>query len=414
MNNESRDKLTIKIDSRGLFVIYTIITICVYTLPYTKLTIPYIIAGLMMLVTIPIIAIKNTKWLNYTALLVIASAILMLFCMISEYFTLTDSINEMIRNIRFFTPALWTMYVLQFCSKNQKKVIIVLFGVLVCYILYKTMNALANDQWITRILAQSATTDSAEIRSYRLGNVGGFEFSYMIGIVTLCLVWAALKCKKIIVKILSILAAIFCFYYIIQTMYTTLLLLTSLGILALLFMNIKNILGKVVLIIGFLALIFVLPTLFDYLSNLFSGSLLSTKFLQMESAITGGGAEELGSRPEYMMEAFRGWLHSPIWGGYSYTLKVHSFLVGLLESHGIIGIALWFALYKSTYKMISSNLKQQGVSTELFNIVAWFILLLSFFNPIGYCFELTIAGFFITPIWIMIVNNSIGNAVSES
>ena len=401
------------INQFGVFTAYTIIVMYCYILPYTKVTIPYIPMALLMLISLPILANGNQYLLNYSILLVFASAMLMLFYVISEYFTLTEAINEMIRNIRFFIPAMWAMFVYRNCNNKHRKMISAFFGVLVLFILYKTMNALANNQWITRILAQSAISDSAEIRSYRLGNVGGFEFSYMVGILTLLLIWTAINCKKMIIKIASIVFSIFFFYYIIQTMYTTLLLLTAVGILALLLLNMKNPLARLGLIIGFIVLVFVLPILFGYLSKLFEGSLLSTKFLQMQAALMGGGASELGSRPKYMLEAIEGWFHSPIFGGYSYTYEVHSFLIGLLESCGLMGVLTWLLIFKATHKMISREMIQRGIQPNLFHIVILWLVLLGFFNPIGYCFELTIAALFIVPIWMLIVNEGTLGEIME-
>lgn len=401
---DGRYGFSLTINQYGMFIIYTMIVMFCYILPYTKVTVPYIPMALLMLISLPILANQNRQLLNYSILLVVASVMLMLIYAISDYFTLVEAINEMIRNIRFFIPAMWTIFVYRTCNNNHRKAISAFFWILVFFILYKTISALANNQWITRILAQSATSDTAEIRSYRLGNVGGFEFSYMIGILTMLLVWTAINCKKMNVKVASIVAAVLCFYYIIQTMYTTLLLLTTVGILALVLLNVKNLLTRIALVIGFIVLAFSLPALFGYLSMLLEGSLLSSKFLQIQSALTGGGVSKLGSRPEYMFEAIEGWVHSPIFGGYSYTYKVHSFFVGLLESCGLFGVFTWLMIFRMTHKMISREIIKCGIQPNLFHIVMLWILLLSLLNPIGYCFELTIAALFIVPIWMLTIN----------
>lgn len=401
---QGKVRVSLTVDQYGLFIAYTMMVMLCYILPYMKIKIPYIPMSLLMLVSVPILAIKDRQLLNYSSLLIAGSGLLMAICAISDFYSLTDAINEMIRNVRFFVPTMWTIFVYKYCTNNHRKVVLAFFGILVAFILYKTMDALASNQWITRILAQSALTDTAEIRSYRLGNVGGFEFSYMMGIVTLLLVWTAMNCKRVISKAVSIVAAGWCFYYIIETMYTTLLILTAVGILVLILLNMKSLLIRIAWVIGLVALAFTLPALFGYLSTVFDGSLLSTKFIQLQLAMTGGGASELGSRPGYMLEAIVGWIHSPIFGGYSYTYRVHSFLVGLLEANGLIGLITWMALFAMTYNIISNAMIQRGICPNLFRVVMMWVLLLSFFNPIGYCFELTLAALFIVPVWMLTIH----------
>lgn len=164
--------------------------------------------------------------------------------------------------------------------------------------------------WITRVLAQDKATDTALIRSYRMANVGGFEFSYMIGIIILGLLWAFFHCKNKIVKILCVVGVVIGYYYIIQTMYTTLLILISVGIMLILILCVKNIIAKAALAVVGIVLMFSLAPLFKYLSGVFSGSLLSVKFMRIYNALTLGDVDALGSRPELIMEAITNWQKS--------------------------------------------------------------------------------------------------------
>lgn len=137
---------------------------------------------------------------------------------------------------------------------------------------------LEGDPWIARILAQSTATSSSQINAYRLRNVGGFEFSYMMGIITLCFVWLALNAPKRWVKVAGVLLTILGFYYILQCQYTTLLLLTFLGTVLLLFRRAHSWKVRILLVIGCIALVIGFVPLLYYLSELFTGSLLSSKF----------------------------------------------------------------------------------------------------------------------------------------
>ena len=89
----------------SLFNIYAVITLAVYILPYTKFVFPYIPVALLMLASIPLLIWKRNVWINYIVSVVVVSVLLMfLFLFNGESYV--NGINEMIRCIRFFLPAL--------------------------------------------------------------------------------------------------------------------------------------------------------------------------------------------------------------------------------------------------------------------------------------------------------------------
>ena len=401
------NKQNFRLDSGSVFVLYTSLIMVCYILPALKITIPYIFAALLMLAFLPIAMIEMQNNLNFCIVLLTATFLSAVFYFINGIYGLSDMVNEAVRYIRFFLPVIWTLYAMRFCSPKQQRHMLIIFGIVMTFILIKTIIALENDIWVARILAQDKTTDTAEIRAYRMGNVGGFEFSYMMGIIVICLTWAALRCKKVFAKILCVAGAVIGFYYIIQTMYMTLLILTSVGILLLLLFNTKSTYVKILLVIGSIVASFSLAPLFKYLSELFSGSLLSIKFSQFYEALTGGGTDSLGSRPELIMDAVQRWLKSPIWGGYDVSVRTHSFVFSTLEAIGLIGLFAFLWCIWGAYKSISSELRKKKVETILLSIVFIYVFALAVLNPIGYVFEVTIAAFFITPLWsVLIANNS--------
>ena len=388
-----------RLDSGSLFVLYISLIMLCYILPALKITTPYIFAALLMLVFLPVVMIKMKGKLNFCIVLFIVTLLSALLYYVNGIYGLSDMVNEAIRYIRFFLPVIWTLFVLQFCSPKQQRHLLIIFGIIIIFILIKTIMALKNNIWIARILAQDKTTDTVEIRAYRMGNIGGFEFSYMMGIVVICLTWAALRCKKFLAKILYVTGVVIGFYYIIQTMYMTLLILASVGILLLLLSNTKSTFIKILLVIGSIVASFFLAPLFKYLSEVFSGSLLSIKFSQFYAALTGGGTDSLGSRPDLIMDAVQRWLKSPIWGGYDTSVYTHSFVFSTLEAIGLMGFFAFLWCMWGAYKAISSELRKRKVETILLSVVFLYVFALSVLNPIGSVFEVTIAAFFITPLW---------------
>ena len=240
-----REKQNEKKETLSFFLFYLIIICMVYILPFFKFVVPYMIAGPLMLATLFPFLFKKTPWLTRVVMMCAVFLAVALIGALNGVYSPVGSLNEFVRNVRFFLPIFWGCYALKYTTEKQQKVFLVIFGILVAFILIRTLIALEMDPWISRLLAQSKEASSNEINEFRRQNVGGFEFSYMMGIITFCLTWAALKVKNILLKVFLILGVILCFYYIIETMYTTLLLLTFLGVLLLLFLEIKNPIIKV-------------------------------------------------------------------------------------------------------------------------------------------------------------------------
>lgn len=383
-----------------IFVLYAVLTAIVYILPYTKLRVPYIFAASLMLVSLPLLLLRQRDLVRYAILLLGTSFVLFMGYLLFCDFPFSEAVNEFIRNVRFFLPVLWGCYAIRYCTRKQKGFLLACIFIVVFIILINTLQALTVDPWIARILAQGTSTSSNQLNAYRLRNVGGFEFSYMMGIITLCFVWLALNAHKRWVKIAGVLLTILGFYYILQCQYTTLLLLTFLGTVLLLFRRARSWKVRILLLIGCVALIIGFVPLLYYLSDLFTGSLLSSKFLQMAEAFTNQNVNELGRRPELMMQSLQNWVKSPIFGGHYENSNAHSLIVEILEQNGIVGIGLWAWVFVRSWKTIRRVMGEKTLSPELFDIAMVFLLALSFLNPIGYVFEVTIAVFLIVPLWV--------------
>lgn len=106
-------------ESNWIFIFYVVLTVMVYIMPAIKITVPYIIAALLMLVSLPFLMWQREKIFNYTiALLFVSFYFVARFVFFSAY-TLSDSINEGIRNIRFFLPVLWGVYAVRHLEKSK-------------------------------------------------------------------------------------------------------------------------------------------------------------------------------------------------------------------------------------------------------------------------------------------------------
>lgn len=379
----------------AVFCGYVIITMAIYMLPYTKLVFPYIPVALLMLLSLPALMFLRNEWSVYSVALMFFTLVLFFFACFSG---LVSAINDAVRNLRFFLPILWGAYAVRFCTVKQRKFILIGFFAVALLVFVKTNIALGEDPWIARLLAQDQSYSSDEINQYRLDNVGGYSFAYMIGALTVACAYLALWFKRWWQKVLMVLCIIGAYTYIIQTMYTTLLLLTTVSIFFLLFFYTKSIGAKIILVLIAVGVFVGLPPLLQYLSGVFEeGSLLTVKFEQMYNAVSGEGVDALGGRPQLAKLALENWIKTPLFGAH-YTTPSHSLFLELLQQNGLVGIAIWLFLYVYTWRFMYKQLGSRGMNASLFHIGMIYFTALSVFNDTKYTFEITIAVYFIFPV----------------
>ncbi len=408
MENVLRRKANTNKDRTAkLFMLYAIITIIAYTLPMLKITLPYMAVAMLLLVSLAFFMYKNVKWMYFAIVLCMTSVIVMAMNMMTGIHDLVGAMNEMIRNIRFFIPFLWGCYAIKNCNEKQRKIVLLIFGVMCAYIMINTLQALAENPTIARELAKSTSRKSTERTSYRMNNVGGFEYSYLMGIVTIAFVWTGVNAKNFKVRLISIVAAVIGYYFIIQTMYTLLLILTAIGTVLVLFFKTKSPIIRLCLIMMAVALVFFMEPVLAFLADLFSFNFgLQEKFTSMYLAVKFDDVDMVGSRPAMLKAAFFNWTQNPLFGGRHADSNAHSLLMTTLENSGIVGFGLWVGFFVTGWKMVKKELRKKQIEVALFDCAMLYILVLSFFNPIGYHFEIVFTAFFIVPIWSSLVNTS--------
>ena len=396
-------KIKIKNPTVSIFSLYCMLAIVLYVLPAVKVTVPYVFSGLFFLLFLLVSTTKDRLLRNSSIQLILATVLIFLVDFLALGVGPIDAINEAIRNIRFFIPVLWLAYFLRYSKEEEGKKILFFYSAIVIYMLIKTFAALRIDQWIPRIMAGDKSTESSAMRAYRMANVGGFEFSYMMGPIIIVLVWAALNSRNKWMRIVYWASAVISYYYVLRTMYTTLVLLTTIGIVCCFIWRIPSRRKRAVILMLCLAAITLSPLLFEYLASVFpEESLLSVKFGQIHDAMTGGGLDALGSRPAKIMKAIKNWSTAPIFGTGIMGLGTHSTFFGTLERNGLIGVASLVYLFIWAWKLLSQSIRRYDEQINLYvlSIVFLYLILLGILNPIGYIFELPITVFFIIPVWM--------------
>ena len=108
--------INFRFNFESVFVLYAGLTMAVYILPSLKITVPYICAALIMLAFLPIAVIKMQCHMNYYVLLAVTTLVSSAFYFVNGVYGSVDTINEIIRSLRFFLPIIWAAYAFRFCS----------------------------------------------------------------------------------------------------------------------------------------------------------------------------------------------------------------------------------------------------------------------------------------------------------
>lgn len=401
----------------SIIELYVVLVSFCYILPVLKYSISYIPLALLLLFVYALYIICNGYRVDYSLLLIFISS-LGLFFMHIFFMTpmnFSESVNEVIRALRFVAPA-YLFFLLS--SRTNKKSIFRVFWVLtglIIFICFKTISALNENNMLARILAMGSTID-AEMALFRFQNVAGFEFCYGIGFFTLFWFYVFLNRTKKILKIVGIIIYIGGFYFIVRTQYMTLLLLTVIFSLVLLYMKIDNKVWHIIIIFFIVILFFLLPEIITLLTSLPLSeqiSLLIEKIFQIEDFVKGNELSVLGTRPELYGNAFDKFLDSPIWGNAVERNGVpikgmdqnHSMFLGTLQGMGIIGA---FFCYYPIFIVMHKVAKNSDMSDK--NYSTWFslfimMLVLSILNPIQYCFEISFIYYLYIPCGIKLYMN---------
>ena len=381
------------------FTIYTVATMVCYLLPYTQFVMPYTIMAPLMLFSFVWMFCGGEEGIVYSAIVVVVSLILMFTILIAQELDMVTGINTAIREMRFFLPVLWGVFGLKYANQKQRKIILIVFVAIILLVVYKTIEAVRDEPMIVRLLAQDKTRGNTEINAYRLNNVAGYTFSYMMGAVVICAAWISasssygklLRGAGIIVLILS-------FFFVVETMYATLLILSFLGIVLVLFVKSKNIITKVVIIFFGLISLILMEDIMEWLSKLFTFSdVLHEKFGDMHDAIKYGDISHVGARPRLIFEALENWVKSPLFGS-SEVNRAHSTVFSVLQESGLVGLSLWIATISYGTKLVFNRLKIMNIDTGMFGVCMAYVAILSIFNDIRSVYELTIVVFFIVPL----------------
>ena len=274
------------------------------------------------------------------------------------------------------------------------------------FVYVRTMSELAVNPTVCRLLAVGNYNEyrAEEIRELRMSNVGGFGFSYAIGLIeTLCF-YTALKEKKA-KRVIFILITAALLIFIVKSQYLTLLFLCIIINLVISFRFQKNDISRVLIISAIIILLIFASPIIRYLSQMITGEKLSEKMYAISGLLQGDGYSSM--RLDYIKDAFVAFGHHIFLGQPDLINKsdisaisshVHSTQIKLLVDVGLVGSFVYNFFLFYIRNFVARLIKRNGHNPEPFMMAFWFFWLLSWFNPVFENYEIPFALFFAIPV----------------
>lgn len=383
-----------------IFTLYILGYLIISILPMVKYSVSYVVSGLYSLVFFVYYYFKTenkNKYLLTLIVLVLLGIIQGTIAYLNENASVSDIVNEPIRILRTFVPC-FIVYLLLKCSKNIRIFIWIFITALFLYISIMTLTNLVADDMIARKLASGDNDET--LMQYRLLNVGGFEFTYAFGLMLPLFFMLIFNSKSIIFKIFFALFVIYIFYYIVSTQYMILFVLAILSVILWIIFGRSSPYMKIIGILFIIILLLVASPLLRWIADFDIGELLRKRLLNLANFFEGKiSIDDTTSRISLYKNAFITLLTNPL-GQYrsEAAYESHSLILSTSASVGIIGLVFLVIEFIIYYKRSKETILKNMLNLTPFKIAFICYVVLAFFNPIGYCYEIAISVFLYVPL----------------
>ena len=303
----------------------------------------------------------------------------------------------------FCVPPTLFLYIKKHMSLGELDVIVKAITVIILTVFVSSFIVLLSYPEAARALASSSASNEL-LNRWRRSNVGGFNFTYSMGLFFLLTI-DRLKGAKGYFKGTCILMLICMAYFFLMAQYVTLLIiLTGVSMIYVIMQNQKN--GGVLAVGGFLILLILinLAGIFRFFAGVIESEIISRRLYEVAEFLAGG---EMGvsmeSRWDVYMEGLQYFIKSPIWGNnvesYGGIDIWHSTVIEYLVKTGLIGITIYFVLFKNaTAKTFIS--KGKSKSKLVIPCMIYFVVL-SILNPTQYAHEIAILLWLFIPLILL-------------
>lgn len=322
---------------------------------------------------------KNQKRI-FTILLFLAGMFFFRYC-VNTFLQLKPAMNLSIITLYTLIPALCFFALAESDVEPWERKTVVLITVIgAAVVLVNTFLVFQVMPTVARMLARGDNSEE-EIQLLRQMNIGGFGFSYAIGIL---IPYVALWIKRSTGTKRGVFCALYAvlFLFGLKTQYTTLILLAVAFSMYVFQRGKKITIGKLLVFAAAGLGVFFLPNIFAYLGEHIQLETLACHFKDLAYSLAGGASSS--SRKMLALNALKVFASAPIFGAdltdpqVNYILNhSHSNYLGILGGGGVIGTTVYIGLFL----FIIREIKREIPTFRDFRVIYLMYFVLGFLNP---------------------------------
>lgn len=387
------------ISNRNIPILYAICTIgilALYLLPQFQLVFNVVHLAVITFLFYLVFIVPNGNGKNALKLIAWAMPLVLLMFFVAKPM---DIKYGLVQNFMymwvFIFPAILCNDVLTRNNRRWNYIVLISSLALYTFVAFRTMLQYQEMPEIARAMT-SGNTDEDFVESMKLLGVGGFGIAYCSGIISIALFTLATKFQlSKFLKYATLLLAVFTLYFAFTAKFTTLIIITIMSLLVMLYYGKQSITRKTGIIICFVMGLFCLPMIIQFLADINEGNSVGRNLSELYES-TWGNSSEVSLRESYRKQSFQVFLNSPIWGNdVTGRLKflhthAHSTVWEYAIATGLIGLWSFFMTMYKSFKLNAIRVKPSVYKAVYYPLITYY-LLLSYFNPsnvVEICFTL--------------------------
>lgn len=384
------------------YAICTIGILALYLLPQLQLVFNVVHIAIITFVFFLVFIVPNGNWKNALNLIAWSMPLVLLMFFVAKPM---DMKYGLVQNFMFMWvfvfPAILCNDVLSRNNRNWNYIVLVSSLALYSFVAIKTMLQYQEMPEIARAMT-SGNTDEDFIESMKLLGVGGFGIAYCSGIISIALLILATKFQLYkSIKYASILLSVFTLYFAFTAKFTTLIIITCLSLLVMVYFGKQSTIIKTGIILSVAIALFFLPMIIHFFADINEGNSVGRNLTELYET-TWGNSSEVSLREYYRQQSLKIFLSSPLWGNdVTGSLKflhthAHSTVCEYAISTGIIGLMSFFGTMYKSFKLNAIFVAANIYKAIYYPIITYY-LLLSYYNPSNVT-EICFALFLIVPL----------------
>ena len=304
-----------------------------------------------------------------------------------------------------FLPVVLLSRIIRLASEKQIKYLIYFFVILYAYVAIITFKEL--------IIHPGLIHSWQELDIEVSDNIASYYFVYAIPLI-ITLLFLIMNGKTVMQKFIIICIIAFLFYFVFLAEYTLAILITAIGLMVALSMNLND--NKVLKIFYLMIIIFILifmPNILEFLATHIKSHSISLRLMELREFFVSNSAEDtynLRGRLNLYLESFKAFLHSPIIGNRRLSFDGHALFLTILADVGLVGGIPFFYLLFSSIKKVKFYL---GERKSDINPPLMCLIITGFTNPLQKSYPVSLAMWLLIPLIILYFSRNGGIISNE-